>query len=64
MTGGDSMENKDLWKAFTQTGRVEDYLRYRGVIHTAGDNVVQEGGAGHGHTKTAYHDRGPDPSRI
>ncbi len=25
------MEQKDLWQAFAQTGRVEDYLRYRGV---------------------------------
>lgn len=25
------MENGHLWQAFCQTGRIEDYLRYRGV---------------------------------
>lgn len=24
-------ENQSLWNAFLKTGRVEDYLRYRGV---------------------------------
>lgn len=25
------MKRGDLWDAFAQTGRIEDYLRYRGV---------------------------------
>lgn len=26
------MEDKDWWNAFTQTGSIEDYLHYKGVV--------------------------------
>ena len=30
------MNHQDMWDAFAKTGRIEDYLRYRGVdIYTA-----------------------------
>ncbi|MCI8554212.1 MAG: hypothetical protein HFJ80_04625 [Clostridiales bacterium] len=30
------MERRDMWDAFVRTGRIEDYLRYRGVdIYTS-----------------------------
>lgn len=29
-------ESMDFWKVFTQTGRVEDYLAYRGQARAAG----------------------------
>ena len=50
------MEQKDLWQAFMQTGRVEDYLRYRGVSMTGdggGDPIGRQ-------QKTASDDRRPD----
>ena len=58
--GARAMEQKDLWTVFQTTGRVEDYLRYRGVSLAAGDNVVQEEGDGYGkRPKTASDDRRP-----
>lgn len=29
------MEKEQLWRLFTQTGRVEDYLRYREAVMSA-----------------------------
>jgi len=31
LTGAKFMKRYDLWDAFAKTGRIEDYLRYRGV---------------------------------
>ena len=40
------MKRLDLWDAFARTGRVEDYLRYRGVdIYDAADRKGLEANA-------------------
>ncbi len=40
------MENRrKSWKKFTETGRVSDYLEYRGSVH-AGTSSVDTGTAG------------------
>ena len=42
------MKRRDLWDAFARTGRVEDYLRYRGVdIYDAADRKGLEANARH-----------------
>ena len=58
------MENDRLWHTFAQTGRVEDYLRYRGIdLPDAATNSVQEEGAVDGHRpKTASDDRRTGPA--
>lgn len=59
------MDGKDLWQIFTSTGRVEDYLRYRGVPLSGGENVKAEGGADHGkRPETTFDDRGTGPAGI
>jgi hypothetical protein len=38
------MENEKLWETFKETGRIADYLRYRGVdIYAAQNAVTKEG---------------------
>lgn len=32
-------EKDPLWQAFAQTGKVEDYLRYRGVMSASKEEV-------------------------
>ena len=60
MKGRDGMDEEELWRRFSQTGRVEDYLRYRGVTMPPGgiNSVGQEDA--YGRDKTASHDRWSD----
>ena len=52
------MDNRELWTAFLKTGRVEDYLRYRGVdIYQHMTNQAGEEKPSH-----AGDDRRPDHS--
>ncbi len=55
------MEQQDLWQAFAQTGRVEDYLRYRGVSLTGEKEGDTVGGK---QQKTASDDRRSHPTGI
>ncbi len=57
-------ENERLWRRFAHTGRVTDYLRYRGVI--APDTVAQvKGEQTFGQRNEAAPDhRGTDPAGI
>ena len=60
------MDNKKLWHTFTHSGKVEDYLRYRGIVGTPRmtDSVVEEE-SGHGNRpKTAYDDRRSDSAPL
>lgn len=51
-------DEQQLWNAFLKTGRVEDYLRYRGVdIYQTTGISSTEGASGH-----AGDDRRPDHS--
>ena len=60
MKGRDGMNEQELWRRFSQSGRVEDYLRYRGLeVPLGGRNAVEREDA-YGRDKTASHDRGPD----
>ena len=36
------MENQELWAVFAQTGRVEDYLRYRQAVMSAAPKQQEE----------------------
>lgn len=56
------MKDQELWNQFSLTGRVEDYLRYRGVIFPQGAENVVKGDDAHGGDKTASHDRRIDPA--
>lgn len=38
------MDEETLWESFKQTGRVADYLRYRGVDIYAATNAVERKG--------------------
>lgn len=54
------MNEQELWQRFSQSGRVEDYLRYRGVELSSGaTNAVKQEDA-YGRDKTASHDRRSD----
>lgn len=59
MKGRDGMDEQELWQRFSQTGRVEDYLRYRGVAMPSGMNSVEAEDV-YGRDKTASHDRRSD----
>ena len=56
------MNNWDLWHTFERSGRVEDYLRYRGIQSTeAAVSAVQEERMAYGdRPKTASDDRRAD----
>ncbi len=58
------MEEEALWRAFAQSGRVEDYLRYRGLVPGAATDLVQEGEAYGSRPKTASDDRRPESAGI
>ena len=60
------MDNKRLWYTFTHSGRVEDYLRYRGIVLTQrATDSIQEEGSGYGERpKTASDDRRPDSAGV
>ena len=60
-------EHKDkLWHTFVTSGKVEDYLRYRGIDPgPTAINGVQEEESGYGNCpKTAFDDRRPDSAGI
>ena len=60
------MDKKKLWHNFTHSGRVEDYLQYRGIVVTprATDGLQEEeSGYGNG-SKTASDDRRPDSAQL
>ena len=59
------MDKRKLWHNFTHSGKVEDYLRYRGIVVTprATDSIVKEE-SGHGGSKTASDDRRPDSAGV
>ena len=57
------MDNDKLWHTFAATGKVEDYLRYRGVTLPGASNVKEESGHGN-RPKTASDDRRPDSQGI
>ena len=58
------MDDNKLWNTFAATGRVEDYLRYRGVTLPDATNSVKEG-SGYGHRpQTASDDRRPDSQGV
>ena len=60
------MDKRKLWHTFTHSGKVEDYLRYRGIAVTqrATDSIgEEESGYGHG-SKTASDDRRPDSAEL
>ena len=60
------MDDKKLWHNFAHSGKVEDYLRYRGIVVTPGAiNGVGEEGSGYGNgSKTASNDRRPDSAPL
>jgi len=55
------MDMWKLWHTFQSSGRVEDYLRYRGIDLPSYTNVVGEEPTD-GSTKTASDDRRSDPT--
>ena len=59
------MDKDKLWHTFTHSGRVEDYLRYRGVDVTqrATNSTQEEGSYGHRPT-TASDDRRSDSAGV
>jgi len=59
------MDKDTLWHTFTHSGRVEDYLRYRGVeiAQRAVNSTREEGSYGHSPT-TASDDRRSDPAGV
>ena len=58
------MEQDKLWHTFAQSGKVEDYLRYRGIaLPQVTNSVKEESGDGHC-TKTASDDRRPDSAGV
>ena len=60
------MDKRKLWHTFTHSGKVEDYLRYRGIVVTQrATDSIQEEGSGYGECpKTASDDRRPDTSGL
>ena len=60
------MDTMKLWHTFTHSGKVEDYLRYRGIAVTQrATDSIQEEGSGYGECpKTASDDRRPDSTPV
>ena len=60
------MDNWKLWHTFEHSGRVEDYLRYRGIIpeQRATDSLQEEAPAYGERPKTASDDRRSDSAGI
>ena len=57
MKGGDSMDEHELWAVFTQTGRAQDYLRYREAVMNNAPRQQEE-------THDGADGKGTDRSRI
>lgn len=60
------MDKRRLWHNFTHSGKVEDYLRYRGIAVTqrATDSIAEEESGYGEHPKTASDDRRPDSAQL
>lgn len=60
------MDNKKLWHTFTHSGKVEDYLRYRGIVVTprATDSIGREGSDYGERSKTTFDDRRSDSAEL
>ena len=60
------MDKRKLWHTFTHSGKVEDYLRYRGIVVTprATDSIVEEESGYGNRPKTASDDRRPDSAGV
>ena len=60
------MDKKKLWHTFTHSGKVEDYLKYRGIVVAprATESVVEEESGYGNRPKTASDDRRPDSAGI
>ena len=60
------MDKGRLWHNFTHSGRVEDYLRYRGILseQRATDSIQEEASAYGERPKTASDDRRPDSAGV
>ena len=55
------MDERELWQTFQKSGRVEDYLRYRGLSVTVTTNTKETGEQAYGEQpNTASDDRRPD----
>lgn len=60
------MDKRKLWHTFTHSGKVEDYLRYRGIVVTprATDSLGEEG-SGYGQcSQTTSDDRRSDSAGL
>lgn len=60
------MDKRKLWHTFTHSGKVEDYLRYRGIVVTprATDSIGEEESGYGERTKTASDDRRSDSAGL
>ena len=60
------MDKKKLWHTFTYSGKVEDYLRYRGIVVTPGatDSIGGEESDYGKRSQTTSHDRRSDSAEL
>lgn len=59
------MDKRKLWHTFTHSGKVEDYLHYRGIVVTPrATDGIQEEESGYGGSKTTSDDRRPDSAQL
>lgn len=59
------MDKDALWNTFAHSGKVEDYLRYRGIDLPQTTNSVEKEESGNGHRpSTTPDDRRPDSSGV
>ncbi len=60
------MDQDKLWHNFVHSGKVEDYLRYRGIDPVAQSvNCVKKEESGYGNRpQTASNDRRPDSQGV
>lgn len=60
------MDKKKLWHTFTHSGKVEDYLRYRGIVVTPGatDSIGGEESDYGKRSQTTSHDRRSDSAEL
>ncbi len=58
------MDKEALWQHFAHSGKVEDYLRYRGIDLPRATNCVKEESGDGQRTQTASDDRRPDSAGV
>lgn len=59
------MDTWQLWQTFARSGRIEDYLRYRGIDPVPGAVCKREEASAYGDCpKTASDDRRPDSPGV